>query len=345
LKEISLPKSLKELGKGAFLWCNALESVSGIEGVDWQKKQCFVGTPWMAEHVGSGFFVTENYLEAYTGDEATIEIPEGTKVIGRYAFLGNSNITTVVIPEGATKIEGSAFWNCRNLRFVQIPDSVTEIAGDAFGHCPNLVIRCTRGSAASAFRRELQIPCEYIAKTKTAPAEPERKRAKSARNDGLSGLSEEELRLIMELRRNKIAQKKEEAEKAAIPEKTEYALASADSSKIGLSIADDSRKITNNIFNLKFTQTAANDGSKAVAEYEAFVIDAFGRIISDIKPIRADKSGEDLTHKVAFTLSAQEKFDKAAEYFVAVRYKGEETTLLSKTQYQINIAFAADFGF
>src|SRR5699024_11034295 len=106
----------------------------------------------------------------------------------------------------------------------------------------------------------------------------------------------------------------------------------------------EGRKITNNIFNLKFEQNERAD-EKAPAEYETFVVDAFGQIISDIKKINANKDSSDLTHKVTYSLSAQEKFDKAAEYFVILRYKNAGLNILSKTQYQISIDFASDFDF
>lgn len=160
---------------------------------------------------------------------------------------------------------------------------------------------------------------------------------------GLSDLSEEELRVIMEMRREKLAQKKAEEEKR-VPEKTEYSLVPFDTDRVIIRLADDGRKITNNIFNLKFQQQEST-GEKPAAEYETFVIDAKGQIISDIKTICADRDGADLCHKVTYSLTAQEKFDKSAEYYVVLRYKNGGMSILSKTPYQISIDFASDFDF
>ena len=84
---------------------------------------------------------------------------------------------------------------------------------------------------------------------------------------------------------------------------------------------------------------------KETAEYETFVIDANGQIISNVLNIIADKSGGDLSYKVTYTLSSQSKFSKDEAYYVALRYKGATNELVSKTQYKIVIEFASDFDF
>lgn len=113
---------------------------------------------------------------------------------------------------------------------------------------------------------------------------------------------------------------------------------------VSIKLASDGRKSTNNIFNLKFVQNEQAD-EKSPAENETFVVDTYGQIISDIKTICANKEGTDLTHKVTYSLSTQEKLNKAADYFVVLRYKNADLNILSKTQYQISIDFATDFDF
>ena len=73
----------------------------------------------------------------FIGDETEVVIPEGTTVIGGFAFL-DSILTSVVIPEGVTVIEGCAFWDCRSLTSVVIPDSVEEIGDRVFMGCTAL---------------------------------------------------------------------------------------------------------------------------------------------------------------------------------------------------------------
>lgn len=347
IKEVNLPESINSFGTGVFQGCIALATVNGIENVEWHKKNSFIGSPWLATQAADGYVTCDDYLEAYTGTETDVTIPENIKVIGKNAFDGNAYLTTVIIPMGVTTIEELAFANCRKLKSVQIADSVSRIEENAFANDSGFVIRCTRGSVASSFRIKNKIAGEYISKVKpTAPVtRTSTKRTMSTVENGLSGLSEEELRVIMEMRHKKSAQKKAEAEKPVEPEKTEYRLSEVDPDKIAISLSNDNRKITNNIFNLKLVQSDSADSGKKIAEYETFVIDSYGQVISNIKTVRTDKMGNDLTHKVSYSLSAQEKFDKSAAYYVVLRYKGSGTNILSKTQYQISVEFASDFDF
>jgi hypothetical protein len=149
----------------------------------------------------------------------------------------------------------------------------------------------------------------------------------------------------MEMRREKLAAQKQEQEHVKEPEVIEYSLAGFDSSKVALELQGDSRKITNNIFNLRFVQREFVDENKTSAEFETFVIDASGQIISNIVPIIADRTSGDLSYKVTYSLSSQAKFDKDEAYYVALRYKGAGNKLLIKVQYKIVIEFASDFDF
>lgn len=345
IKTITLPKTIQTFGTGAFTGCTSLLEVDGAENVRWQKKNCFTGSPWLASQATDGFVIFDDYLEAYTGTDTSVEIPQNVKTIGRSAFDGNAYVTSIQISNGVATIEELAFANCKKLRTVFIPDSVSHIEDNAFSGNTDFLIQCSRGSAASAFRIRNKLPGEYVAKTKPENKDKTAtKRTRSSVGDGLSGLSEEELRVIMEMRREKIAQKKAEENKPVIPERIEYSFVQFDSERVSLILVSEGRKITNNIFNLKFEQNERAD-EKAPAEYETFVVDAFGQIISDIKTINANKDSSDLTHKVTYSLSAQKKFDKAADYFVILRYKNAGLNILSKTKYQITIDFASDFDF
>lgn len=347
LKEIDLPKSMASLGNGAFQGCASLTVVKGIENVDWHKKNSFIGTPWIKTQATNGYVIFDGYLEAYIGSEPDVVIPNNVSIVGRNAFDGNAFLTTVCIPMGVTAIEELAFANCRKLKTVQIADSVMRIEDNAFANDSEIIIQCTRGSVASSFRIRNKIAGEYIAKTKSFDPAPETddRRSKGTRKGGVTDLSEEELRIIMEMRRSKLAQKKAEAARPHVPEQTEYTLSEIDEGKISVALSSDSRKITNNIFNLRFIQSEPAGLAKESAEYETFVIDSNGQIISNVRTIKADKTGSDLTHKVTYSLSSQERFDKTAAYYVVLRYKGAGTSIISKTQYQISIEFASDFDF
>ncbi len=342
------------IGESAFAGCRSLKNIKVGDKVDWHRKSCFNGTPWLKDQAEKGYVIDGDYLENYVGEDEIAVIPPGVKTIGKGAFYKNNKIKEVKIPNSVTEIETFAFASCKKLLLVDIPDAVSKIADTAFFEDKNITIRCTRGSTASKFRIEHKIKCEYVSKAASA-GRPDhesghKKRTRkmhstSANPAGFSGLSEEEYQMIMEMRRQKLIEKQEAEKKAKEPEPITYSNAAIAKDKVGLTLSSDSRVITNNIFNIQFAQTEPVSADRGAAEYEVFVADNNGKIISDIKEIKADKTGGDMTCKVTLTLSAHGEFDKEADYFLMLRYKGGGNEILSKTPYKINIEFAAEFDF
>ena len=344
IREVDIPSSVTRFGQGVFAGCRLLSRVTGTDYVRWQKKRSFLGTPWLSMQADHGFVRFDRYLEAYTGTQSVVEIPAGVTEIGPSAFEHNTSVTKVIVPPGVTAIGDRAFANCSQLGIIRLPDSVEQIAEDAFEDDRRLVFQCTRGSAASAFRIRNKIPCEYIAKTreprrfKPTPAEPVYPPAAGE----FAGLSDEEIRVILKMRREKQAVQKAEPAAPARPEQNGYILDAFDESKVTLELQDGKRVITNNIFTLRFRQTSPAGKMAAPAEYETFVIDAKGHMISDIQTIAA---GQKEDYKVTCSLTAQEKREKAAPCYVVLRYKGAGNHIVSRTPYQLDIAFASDFDF
>lgn len=109
----------------------------------------------------SGFRIRKGILEAYTGyeydviipeginrisycvfdgrrDIRSITIPSGVTGIGEYAFRDCINLVQVIIPDGVQSIDEKAFQRCKSLTSIIIPDSVTSIGDNAFDGCENL---------------------------------------------------------------------------------------------------------------------------------------------------------------------------------------------------------------
>ncbi len=68
----------------------------------------------------------------------SITLPEGVKVIDRYAFYNCENLKEVHLPESLVEIMPRAFVKCLSLESIHIPDSVTTIGSEAFTYCTSL---------------------------------------------------------------------------------------------------------------------------------------------------------------------------------------------------------------
>ena len=65
-------------------------------------------------------------------------IPDGTRRIGKFAFMLCKGLTSVEIPDSVTSIGDGAFDSCKSLTSVTIPNSVTSIGDDTFFSCTGL---------------------------------------------------------------------------------------------------------------------------------------------------------------------------------------------------------------
>lgn len=369
LKSVRFPMSLLEIGDRAFMNCSSLQQVEGLEENQWMGKRAFFKTPWLASLAQNGFVVIRDFLEVYVGQSNTIEIPAGVKEIGPRAFENNQRIESVVIPEGVTAIGNRAFGACRKLSIVQIPDSVTQIAGDAFATCPKLKIFCYRGSAASTYRIAHKIPGEYLTRERgrssmrsqivSEPFQPLEKKEdvpvfkkSSSVSDSLKAdpdlqtgfgvLSPEERKLILNLRRKK---REEQSKLGVDPTKDRpFEETGFQPDRVSLVLQNSNRVITSNLVVLRFAQSKPV-GLFQPAEYEVFFADQNGRIISDVKTVKADIREGDLFHKITLSLTAQSSTVKEKSCELVLRYPGADHNAACKIPFQMNLSFVSNFDF
>ena len=125
LTSITIPKSIKNIGRGAFSACYKLESINvvndnnsfySVDGVlfDKSKKTLL------------------RYPSAKTG--TTYIIPDGIIGIGDMAFY-DSDLTTIILPESVTSIGEISFMYCWDLESITIPKGVTDIESSSFDFC------------------------------------------------------------------------------------------------------------------------------------------------------------------------------------------------------------------
>ena len=159
-KEVTIPNSVTEIGRGAFAGCSGLTSVTipeSVASIGEYAFYCCIGLtsltiPNSVTTIGiSAFYNVKNivYSGSASGDifqnswgslawNGTVDgdfIYANEKRTTLSAYIGNSG--NVVIPENVKNIGERAFAGC-NLAMVTIPNSVTSIGEYAFDGCSSL---------------------------------------------------------------------------------------------------------------------------------------------------------------------------------------------------------------
>lgn len=84
------------------------------------------------------FKVENGVLLSFSGEQHSVIVPEGVKVIGKEVFKGMAWITDIFLPDGLKEIGDNAFKGCKKLERINIPDSVEKIGELAFHRCHSL---------------------------------------------------------------------------------------------------------------------------------------------------------------------------------------------------------------
>lgn len=116
LKKLTIPDSVKIIGRQAFSACSELKTIE---------------LPAETEQMGAGVFDACTALESVTLPKGITEIPEAT-------FYECEGLKTVVIPEGVEVISSESFYGCKSLSEVEFPKSLTSIGDYAFQGCTSL---------------------------------------------------------------------------------------------------------------------------------------------------------------------------------------------------------------
>ncbi len=124
LTTINLPKSMVSFNAGAFSGCPAISTINVAEG----------GIYSMSDNtlIKNGTEIV--YVLPTAEISGELVIPEGTTVIGDYAYTDNEKITSVKLPDSVTSIGKYAFQNCKNLTTINFPEKLTSIGNYAFQH-------------------------------------------------------------------------------------------------------------------------------------------------------------------------------------------------------------------
>ncbi len=152
LREISLPNSLEHIGEDAFTHCTALEKIYIPGGVTQIEGNPFENCPALtAIEVApeNAHYFSDDHGVLYTKDGEVLQIapggivgayiiPEGTRVVGKGAFIDCTMLTEITIPATVSVLEESAFTNCGFLERINFSEGLVSVGESAFSECVSL---------------------------------------------------------------------------------------------------------------------------------------------------------------------------------------------------------------
>ena len=175
LTNVDWPASLREIREYAFSGCERIISLALPEGLVHLAQSSFcncdelrtLSLPATLTQLDSGFIHNTKRLRTiiladgnpayvlrdgvlYSADLKTIfcrpaalrgtayEIPDGTEIIGSFAFDQNGLLEEAAIPQSIIAIENNAFAECIHLRSIAVPNSVTSLGSNVFENCRRL---------------------------------------------------------------------------------------------------------------------------------------------------------------------------------------------------------------
>ncbi len=167
---VTIPNSVKTIGRFAFYQCSAMKGVSFGNAITSIGQNAFEGCinlvgaltfPNTVTNIGRGAF------EGCTGITSA-ELPSSLKSIDINLFTDCSSLGSVSIPNSVSTIGNAAFYRCTSLTSINIPNSVHTIGAEAFSFCSNLSI-VVIGNSVSSIGKKSFLQCKNLTEI-TIPA-------------------------------------------------------------------------------------------------------------------------------------------------------------------------------
>ena len=139
IKNITLPESIRTLGRGTFKNCYSLLRVNFNEGLEKIGVDCF----YYCSHIDS-LIIPDNVSEmanrAFMYCEAIKEfkVPANTTVVSEELLEGCNNLEKVIIGDNVKSINSYAFNRCSSLATLSIGKSLETFGTYVFSVCPSL---------------------------------------------------------------------------------------------------------------------------------------------------------------------------------------------------------------
>ena len=138
LKKITIPNSVKIIGRGAFADLEEIQYMVIPNGVVRIKKEAFSQcASLLCIILPDSILELGEFAFWECGSLQHIKLPYSIKDIGVNTFLGCS-LETIIIPNSVTKICDSAFSGCSKLQHITLPNSLSTIEYNTFTGCSSL---------------------------------------------------------------------------------------------------------------------------------------------------------------------------------------------------------------
>mgnify|MGYP000941747923 CR=1 FL=1 len=144
LTSVTIPSSVTTISNGSFSGCTSLNSITIPTGVDslgdnYYDKGVFEDcTNLTSINIQNGIrFIGKNIFKNCSR-LSSVTIPGSVTSIGERAFYECSGLTSINISIGVTSIEKYAFYGCSRLTSINIPSGVTKIENGTFKNCTSL---------------------------------------------------------------------------------------------------------------------------------------------------------------------------------------------------------------
>lgn len=152
-EEYRIPEGIEVIGSGAFAYCDSLKLVyipASVKDMGENPFCCInkkgrIGLELSPDNQDFEliddvlFHKADRRLVYYIKNQnKAYAIPEGTRIVGSYAFLGCKQLVELTFPESLVEIGEFAFSSCQKLKQITLPAGLEILGGHAFQYMPAL---------------------------------------------------------------------------------------------------------------------------------------------------------------------------------------------------------------
>ena len=171
LTSVSLPPTLKRIGKYAFKECLSLSSVAVPDGVTAIEDFAFLNCSGLSALTLGRSVETIGYYAFYGCGIRRLTLPSSMKRVDEGAFMGCSRMTHLTTGHGVKEIGDRAFASCRSLREVVIGNNLRTIGEETFYGCWSLQ-DVTVGNRVDSIGPSAFVGCLSLRNLKMLPVDP-----------------------------------------------------------------------------------------------------------------------------------------------------------------------------